>query len=276
LYPDKTVFANEALMSASTNISGDYYYAFTTPAGPEGVYEYQATCVWNGGARSQSVTNSFHLSSSFTSVLGNLSVVQGSVAQLGVDLLSINSSLAGGINDLSAQLNANTTTVLDALSNVNSSLSTQLTDLSTQLSDTNSSILQAIENITSSLFINYTIITDAIDVLETNMANNFTYVNNQLTVVTGNQQAMNVTIENTNSVVNSMSAVLDEVNATTTNAYTYMTTTLANNMNAVLAQLGVINATVNRIETNTVAINSTVSDILQNQQDEVYMNVFSG
>ena len=64
LYPDKTFFVQDALMTDSVNISGDHYYGFTTPSGPEGVYEYQATCNYNP-SKSTSVTNSFHLSNAF-------------------------------------------------------------------------------------------------------------------------------------------------------------------------------------------------------------------
>jgi hypothetical protein len=55
-----------------------------------------------------------------------------------------------------------------------------------------------------------------------------------------------------------------------------MTTTLVGKVDQALVNLGVINATVNRIETTTTSINSTVNSILQNQQDAVQMSVFSG
>jgi hypothetical protein len=43
-----------------------------------------------------------------------------------------------------------------------------------------------------------------------------------------------------------------------------------------LSGLGVINATVNRIETLSTAVNSTTSQILTNQENAVQMSVFSG
>jgi hypothetical protein len=73
-----------------------------------------------------------------------------------------------------------------------------------------------------------------------------------------------------------MEVVLDYVNLTTSNTYDYVTGTLATNVNNVLTQLGVINATVNRIESNTLEINATTQQILQNQEDAVVMTVFSG
>jgi len=51
---------------------------------------------------------------------------------------------------------------------------------------------------------------------------------------------------------------------------------LAGNVNSVLVQLGVMNATLNRVEGNTLSINSTVNQILANQQNDVIMNVYSG
>jgi hypothetical protein len=55
-----------------------------------------------------------------------------------------------------------------------------------------------------------------------------------------------------------------------------MTGTLASNVNGILSSLGIINATVNRIEVSTTQINNTVATILTNQQDQVVMSVFSG
>jgi len=109
LYPDKSFFVNSAGMTASGNISGDHYYSFTTPAGPEGVYEYQATCYYDQGAttKNASVTNSFHLSGAFNSVLGNLTDIQGDLSSINTSLsdLTVNlSGVEGGISDLNSSL----------------------------------------------------------------------------------------------------------------------------------------------------------------------------
>jgi len=182
LYPNKTVYLGPALMNSTIAISGDHYYSFVTPsAGPEGVYEYQAICSWNGGAKTQSATNSFHLSSAF-------------------------STLQTSVDGISTQLNNNVTQILTAIGNINVSVN--------------------------------------------------------LTPILDNQVVMQ--------------AYLSQINTTTQDTYTYLTTTLATNINSILSGLGVINATVNRIETNTLSINNTVNSILQNQQDQVYMNVYSG
>jgi hypothetical protein len=55
-----------------------------------------------------------------------------------------------------------------------------------------------------------------------------------------------------------------------------MTGTLASNLNIVLTTVGIINATVARIEEKTDVINTTTQEILQNQEDEVKMAVYSG
>lgn len=231
-YPDKTAFVTDGLMSTSS-ITGDHYYNFTTSNGPEGVYEYQATCFYMVGAntRNQSVTNSFHLSSAFTNVLNNLS-------QLSTDLLSVNVSLSQDIADLSTQLNENVTQILAAINNI-------------------------------TIDVNLTPVLDAIDQLNST-------VNAQYSVITSNQQQINATVNNINSTVNAMSVVIDAVNMTTVNTYDYITGTLTAKVDQALMTLGVINATVNRIETNTLDINSTVNTILENQQNAVQMTVFSG
>jgi hypothetical protein len=40
LYPNKTIFLGPVLMNDTVTITGDHYYNFTTPNGPEGIYEY--------------------------------------------------------------------------------------------------------------------------------------------------------------------------------------------------------------------------------------------
>jgi len=272
LYPDKTFFVQDALMTATGNIAGDHYYNFTTPDGPEGIYEYQATCNYLQGAapKSASVTNSFHLSGAFNAVLGNLTNVQNNLTQLSLDLAAVNVSLSGDIADLSTQLNVNVTQLLSGQS-----------DLSTQLNANITTVLEAIDNI--SVEVNLTPVLDAIDALEVSMAANFTEVFNEFSVVNTKLDQINVTVGDTNTRVQgiettlvTMGAALDYINATTVNTYQYVTGTLTNSVNQVLSDIGVLNATVNRIETVSNQINSTVATVLVNQESEVVMTVFSG
>jgi hypothetical protein len=291
LYPNKSFFVNMAGMTPTVNIAGDFYYQFTTPDGPEGTYEYQATCFY-GVNKNASVTNSFHLTPNFNVIIGNLSTMQ---AQLG---------------NLSEQLNANVSTILAELQSVNSTLVVTMTQLAesvnatvlamdasmaanfTQLQENVSQILAAIGNIT--IDVNFTEVLDAIESvnatitqLSADMEANFTYtnalivdVNGSVTALSdamaGNFSAISSYITQVNATVTSNAELLAVINTTTVDIYTYVTGTLTNNLDDVLTNLGVINATVNRIETTTSQINGTVNQILQNQQDRVYMDVFSG
>ena len=280
LYPDKSYFVNAAGMTESGNISGDHYYGFTTPNGPEGVYEYQATCFYMQGMnlRNQSVTNSFHLSGAFNALLsnqtlqnqylegiqGNLTLVQQAIQNVSDELAAVNSSLSGEIAALSTQLNTNVTMLYQQADSNYLALQNQINANVTQ-------ILAEFDNINVS--VNFTPVLDAIDALELSMQGNFTalsnQINNNFTTTFNYLDSVNVTSSNIYSV-------LLQVNDTTTDTYQYLTGTLTTNVNSILTQLGVINATVNRIETNTIDINATVNTILDNQETQVYMSVFSG
>lgn len=224
LYPNKSIFLGPALMLNTSTILGDHYYNFTTPNGPEGIYEYQALCYYAAGTKSKSATNSFHLSSA-------LGAIQSSLDSLNSTVLSINSSLS------------------TQLSNVNLSISSSISDFRQEVQSNFSAVLAGFT------------------------AANYTAQLNEINSTVSSNAVMLAYINATQSV---MQVTLDNVNATTTNTYAYLTGTLANNINSILTTVGVINATVNRIETNTLSINSTVNSILQNQQDQVYMNVYSG
>lgn len=290
LYPDKTYFKQDELMSATGNIAGDHYYNFTTPDGPEGVYEYQATCFYLQGAaqRNMSVTNSFHLSGAFNAVLGNLTNVQNNLTALSNELAAVNSSLSGDIADLSTQLNVNVTQLLSGQTSIKDQLNANITTVLYELNNANSSIHVKLDNLSAqidniSVEVNLTPILDAIDSLEVSMAANFTEVFNEFSVVNTKLDQINVTVGDTNTRVQgiestlvTMTATLDYINTTTVNTYQYVTGTLTNSVNQILTDLGVVNATVNRIETVSNQINGTVSSILENQENEVVMTVFSG
>jgi hypothetical protein len=295
LNPDKTYFVNHSLMQNVSLISGDHYFNFTTPTGPEGTYEYQAVCNYGpGGSKSASVTNSFHLSSAFTSIManqtaqslqltaiqGNVTQVQNSLTQLSAEVSNVNVTLGGQITSLSSQLNANVTTILNDMQSGNTNtlnaIAGNASMIESQLTNVNSTLFQAIQNVSANL----TPILDAITALNVSTQETFGLVQSQISafegavstnfsVVTGNQ----VTI-----LANQATAytALQEINSTSNSIYTYMTTTLAGNVNDVLAGMGVINETVNRIETVSNTINATTATILENQQNQVVMSVTSG
>jgi len=307
LYPNKTTYLGPSLMTAG-GISGDFYYNFTTPAGPEGVYEYQAICYYNPN-KNASVTNSFHLSSAFSSVLGNLtaltngqaailaniSAVQGNLTALSSQLAAVNVSLAGNIagvaaqvGNLSANMASNFTYTNSLIEGVNASTQASFTDLNAALagnfSEIQANVTQILAAINESEATNLTPVLDAIAALNLSMSTYFSDLNAALagnfselnTAMAGNFSLVMEGLTQVNTTVNGMTAALAEINATTQSTYTYVTGTLATNVNNILTDLGVINATVNRIETTTNAINTTANTILQNQQDAVNIQVFSG
>jgi outer membrane murein-binding lipoprotein Lpp len=152
--------------------------------------------------------------------------------------------LSSAFNTVLADLSALNTTV----NAVNLSLTTSINGVQSQL---NSNVTSLIDQMNA----NTTAVLAAIAAINTTSSVN-------LTPVLDNQVVM--------------MAYLAQINSTTESTYTYMTTTLATNVNSILSAIGVMNATVNRIETNTQNINSTVNQILQNQNDQVFMSVYSG
>lgn len=325
LYPNKTFVVNSVLMTATGNIAGDHYYGFTTPsAGPEGVYEYQATCFYPPN-KNASVTNSFHLSSAFNNVLSNLtqidstlnyvnssiSSVQGNLTAISSQVSAVNASLSSQITGLSNQLNTNISSVRSDISSLSTQVNANTSQVLSQVQSSTTEVLTAIQGNTTYLYdaltnvnssvlaaigginvtVNLTPVLDAITALNGSTQQGFTDVQATLTsinstlsssigalssnmaanfsVVTNDLQSVNVTATNAyNAIV--------QVNTTANNIYTYVTTTLVGKVDQALFDLGVVNATVNRIETTTTSINSTVNSILQNQQDAVQMSVFSG
>jgi hypothetical protein len=282
LYPNKTAFVTMEGMTAG-GISGDFYYGFTTPAaGPEGVYEYQATCFY-APSKNATVTNSFHLSSAFNSVLGNLTGVSGNLTYItnavnGIagNLTSINSSLASQVAGVGAQVGNLSLAVEGNFTNLNAALAGNFSVVQSNFSQ----VLAAINNVS----VNLTPLYQALAGNFTEIANSFTAVNNGIqgnftalnAALTGNFTVVNDKLDVMNATLNSNTAYLVLINATTSDTYTYLTGTLATNVNTILSDLGVINATVNRIETLSTAINSTTNTILTNQQNAVNMQVFSG
>lgn len=299
LYPDKTSFVSAALMTAS-NIPGDFYYNFTTPNGPEGTYEYQATCYY-GVNKNASVTNSFHLTPNFNLILSNLTSVQGNLTALSAQLNTNISTVLSELQNTNSTLYAAIQSVNTSVANVNTAMGNNFTALDsamganfTQLQANVTQILTAISNI--SVTTNLTPVLDAIATvnstvnnIQSTMAANFTYTNGLITAVNSSLATYMADVQtNFSTVINYLdyinttvsaidyTAALAEINTTTQNTYTYLTGTLTTNVNSILSQLGVMNATLNRIETNTVDINSTVNTIRQNQEDAVVMSVFSG
>jgi len=175
LYPNKTVFVNQAGMTAVSPITGDYYYAFTTPAGPEGTYEYQATCYYNP-SKNASVTNSFHLTPNANQILANLSLVVGNMT-----------AMQGNLTALSEQLNANVSTIISSLQNVNSTLYTTLLSVNTSVTNLNTQMGANFSYLELLLGGNFTQLNVALggnfSQLNTALASNFSQVQSNVTQI---------------------------------------------------------------------------------------------
>jgi hypothetical protein len=349
LYPDKSFFVQDALMTITGNITGDHYYSFVNPAGPEGVYEYQATCIYQSGVKSKSATNSFHLSSAFNQTISgiettlanlaavnntvvafraevqeNFSQVQASIASInvtgavadiaytlgqvnttvntidsnldqfiidtGVSLASINTTVVDNLA-LSTVINGTVNTILADLLEFNTSMNLRFdavdlaisdgftamaanfTDLRQYVSEVNTSIIDAINALTTgnlSVVVNFTEVLDAISNVNSTLYTQIDAVNLSITTEI---QSFRAEVQANFSVVNDW---LSLINTTTVNTYDYMTGTLASNINDILTTIGIINATVARIEEKTDVINATTQQILQNQEDEVFISTYSG
>lgn len=366
LYPNKTYYAQNQLMSDTNSITGDHYYQFTTPAsGPEGVYEYQATCTYASGTRTKSATNSFHLSGAFnnvTSQLLELSSISNNISGFRAEVQTNVSQLLSAIQNINvtttdytaqlAEINATSSAISSSLATFTADTQARLSEVNattdqvkgmveglqaatSELNSTTMSILAKADELSAGIselnattratydFFtvgrewfpdtdpdqNYTY-TEAMQWLIVNANNHYNSIVNNLndlpaelgltaegvlgglTYIQNQVSEVNMTITQFQSDVqsnftqvlnavngmapNDYSAILGQINTTTVSTYDYLTGTMALDINSVLTQLGVINATVNRIEANTQDINSTVNQILQNQNDQVYMNTYSG
>lgn len=267
-YPDKTAFATSQLMTVST-ITGDYYYNFTTPNGPEGVYEYQATCTYASGTKTASVTNSFHLSSAFTTImnnmttltngqsaiLGNLTTVQNNLTALSSQLSAVNSSLSGEIAGVAGQVTA-----------LSADMAANFTYTNSLITSVNSSTQAGLSALNASTQASFTQINSA-------LSGNFTEIQSNFSQVLAQLNNMNVSVNLTPvldaiaSVNSSMTTYFSDLNAALAGNFTY-TNTLIESVNAstqssfsvVNSKLDVMNTTLNANNAYLVLINTTTTN----------------
>jgi len=327
LYPDKSFFVQDALMLDTGNITGDHYYNFTTPGGPEGVYEYQATCNYDPN-KQKSATNSFHLSSAFGDVFANLTSISTDVANFRVEVAANFTAVLDSISNIN--VTAEVADVIVRLGEINATVAGIDSDLTLFISDTQSRLgeinttLAGVDLAVAGIQLDLTAINTSLharfDEINANLAANFTNIETLLYAVnTSIMEAINAIDVNLTPILDELAAVnlslstqisdlstkvdavnlsisssisdlrqevqanfsqawdwLSLINTTTVNAYDYLTGTLADNIDSVLSTLGIINATINRIEQNTLEINETTQQILQNQEDEVFISTYSG
>jgi hypothetical protein len=311
----------------------DHYYNFTTPNGPEGIYEYQATCTYAAGSKTKSATNSFHLSSAFNTTISQLEAINSTVAafrtevqanfsqvQAAISSINVTGDVAGivvtlgqvnsTVNGINSNLNdfiTNTTIALAAIDANTVAINNTVNNIYADLTTLNTTMVARFDAIDSYMAANFTQVFSNISDLRqlvydvnTSIINAMLSIN--LTPILDELDAVNLSLSTQISAVNLSisSSIVDFrqevqtnfsqawtwfslINTTTVNTYDYLTGTMANNINDILTTIGVINATANRIEQNTIAINTTViniatnvSQILQDQQDEVFIDTYSG
>jgi len=253
LYPNKTIFLGPVLMNATNTITGDHYYEFTTPNGPEGVYEYQATCIYAAGTKSKSATNSFHLSSAFNQTLSQLGVViddlaainstviafqaqvQDNFSQVQASIASIN--VTGAVSDLAYTLGQVNVTV----NGISSNLDAFIVNTTASLAQINTTVT---DNLALSTVINGTVNTILADLLEFNTTMNVRFDAVDLAISNGfSAMAANFTdLRQYVSEVNT--SVIDAINAIVAgnvsvdftpvlDAISNVNSTLYNQMNAI-------------------------------------------
>jgi hypothetical protein len=186
--------------------------------------------------------------------------INNTVNNIYADLTTLNTTMVARFDAIDSYMAANFTQVFSNIS-----------DLRQLVYDVNTSIINAM------LSINLTPILDELDAVNLSLSTQISAVNLSISssIVDFRQEVQ------TN--FSQAWTWFSLINTTTVNTYDYLTGTMANNINDILTTIGVINATANRIEQNTIAINTTViniatnvSQILQDQQDEVFIDTYSG
>jgi len=246
LNPDKSLYVDAALMADdSGNFSGNHYYNFTAPS-VGGVYEYVSECNFNktpSQTISKKVSNSFHLNPALS------------------DIYAVNSSLS--------QL------ILSASGNLTAQVGEIGVNVSLVYSDT-----QWLRGHALDVDGNFTALFSRLDGVDANLSAIENYCGSAVTnssPLCSVVYEMNANVIALNATLNGVQlAYLLEINATTHSTYDYLTGTLTNKVDDVMNALLGIGGTVNATYNLAVAVNSTTQTILQNQQDDYRMSIYSG
>lgn len=273
-YPDKTSFISNQTMTESS-VAGDFYINFTTPS-VEGIYEYQSVCNYTIGAspRESRATNSFHLSPA-------------------LNIISV-------INSTTLEINGTTHNILDDLRAINQSVDSDLSTIYNDITAINTSIDADLDLIyTDTQYIRDNMLSDE------EFTNNITLIDTKLDEISNNLTAIegfcDDPVTNTSTLCtyvkyireniytanetyqNMVEGYLSEINSTTHSTYDYMTGSLTTTINGIntdvstlLARTLSIESTVNATATTVNQVNDTVNQIQTNQEEQVYMTVFSG
>lgn len=246
LNPDKTAYVEAALMTDdSGNFSGNHFYNFTAPS-VGGVYEYISECNFNktpSQTISKKVSNSFHLNPALS------------------DIYAVNSSLSN--------------LILTTSGNATAQLAAVGVNVSLVYSDT-----QWLRGHALDVDGNFTALFTRLDGVDANLSELENYCGSSVTnssPLCSVVYELNANVLALNATMNGAQlAYLQEINATTHSVYDYLTGALSTKvddvMNVLLGMGGTVNATYNL----AVVVNSTTQTILQNQQDDYRMSIYSG
>lgn len=304
--PDKSIYLAPTLTDNTLEATdGTHYINFTTPS-EEGVYEYKIVCSFPQGATTQTrtVSNSFHLNPALNTITDINASIQGFTAYL-TDINTTTTDtnvIVNQINTTANTLLVNQGTQIAYLTDINNTVY----DIYGQNVGINATLLSEFNQIQ----VNLSYIIDNLNTVNANVFddtdafNNFTVINNNFNTVFSelNDIQTNLTdiinfcdgsptldsqlcqwVQNTNTyaisindtLTNVISVKLDAIDATTTNTYNLLSVNITNSLNGIALDVSTlldfasdINGTVNRIESN-------VSTVITNQEQQVYISVFS-
>lgn len=305
--PDKSIFLAPTPTDDTLEATdGTHYVNFTTPA-TEGTYEYKIFCAFTlgGNPTDRTVSNSFHLSPA----LNTITTVNNTVNSYVAYLVDINDT-TDETNEIVKQINASTSTLLNDsnqdllafLVDVNNTV----TDIDLNVIDINSTIVQEfatlqvnISNINVDIdYIRNNLFTDAdafnnFSVISTNFNTVFSELTNIQTNLTDLinfcdgaptsdsqlcqwvQQNNALAIGINDTLNNVIDVKLDAINLTTATTLDFLTVNVTNNFNTVFATLSRIEAGITDINNTANRIESNVTTVIQNQEEQVFIGVFS-
>jgi hypothetical protein len=241
--PDKTSFASGSM--TATSVDGDYYYNFTAPA-TEGVYEYQANCQFSIGAKNfnSTATNSFHLNPALTTIEALYNLTQE-------------------INTVTNSTYALTVVINGTVTNIYTDTQWLVDNIVTEdwFNTSMTSIGDRFDTVDETL-VN---VSGEIQDLKDYCSNPDTSGSTLCTQVDDMWNFIQVQ----NNTFNEFRDTLLEINGTTNNIWTQLTTNVS-------IELDYTQLKLEELLGLTTEVNATVNTILSNQEETINMYVFSG
>jgi hypothetical protein len=257
LYPNKTIFLGPALMVDTITITGDHYYNFTTPNGPEGVYEYQATCTYAAGSKTKSATNSFHLSSAFNTTIADLEITIADLTEINSTVVAFRTEVQANFSQVQSVLSVINGTAEEiqytveqanaTINGINSNLNDFITNTTLALATIDANTV-AINNTVNAIYADLTTLNTTMvarfDAIDSYMASNFTLLQNNLT------DLRQLVYDVNTSIIDAINLITSEFN-----------------LSAVIAELDAINASLSaKMDMVNLSISSSIADLRQEVQ----------